>query len=60
MPEQITRSYIITKRLDSLLREWATEDDRTLSAQLRHILEREASRREVEKPKVKQVNHPAA
>ncbi|MCB0210745.1 MAG: hypothetical protein KDJ52_15505 [Anaerolineae bacterium] len=53
MQEQITRSYVITKRLDTLLREWATDDERTISAQLRYILEREAMRREVEKPKVK-------
>lgn len=56
MDEQITRSYVITKRLDSLLREWANDDDRTLSAQLRHILEREAMRRAVEKPQVRRAN----
>lgn len=43
--KQITRSYIITQRLDSLLREWAAQDDRSISAQLRKILESEASRR---------------
>ena len=51
MQEQITRSYVVTKRLDMLLKEWAAESDRTISAELRQILEREAQRRESAKPK---------
>lgn len=45
MREQITRSYVITKQLDALLKQWAGDSDRTISAELRQILEQEATRR---------------
>ena len=45
MKEQITRSYVITKQLDALLKQWAGDSDRTISAELRQILEQEAARR---------------
>ena len=45
MKEQITRSYVITRELDALLKQWAGDSDRTISAELRQILEREAGRR---------------
>ena len=48
MTEQLTRSYILTRRLDALLKEWAEQSDRTASAELRQILEREAVRRQAE------------
>jgi hypothetical protein len=43
--QQLTRSYVITKRLDALLKTWARQSDRTASAELRQILEAEAQRR---------------
>lgn len=45
MKEQITRCYVITKQLDTLLKQWAGDSDRTISAELRQILEQEATRR---------------
>jgi hypothetical protein len=46
MQEQITVSYVLNKRLKTLLQQWAEQNDRTVSAELRQILEREAERRE--------------
>lgn len=45
MQDQKTMSFVLTSRLEELLKRWATEDDRTVSATLRQILEREAQRR---------------
>ncbi|NJN99925.1 MAG: hypothetical protein HC875_40375 [Anaerolineales bacterium] len=44
--DQLTRCYVITERLDNLLKLWAEQNDRTASAELRQILEREAQRRQ--------------
>ena len=51
--EQLTRCYVITDRLDNLLKLWAEQNDRTASAELRQILEREAARRQAQ-PETKQ------
>ena len=39
MDEQISKCYVLTKRLDAMLKQWAAQDDRSASAQLRHILD---------------------
>jgi hypothetical protein len=57
MQEQITVSYVLNKRLKTLLQQWAEQNDRTASAELRQILEREAERREQTRP-IKQKSVP--
>jgi hypothetical protein len=51
MTQSITISFVGTTDLKVLLEKWAKEEDRTISATLRRILEAEAKRREVEKVK---------
>lgn len=46
-----TACYVLTERLIDRLKVWAQQSDRTASAELRQILEREAVRREVEAAK---------
>lgn len=55
--DQLTRCYVITERLDVLLKQWAEANDRTASAELRQILEREAQRRQA-KPETKSPAQP--
>ena len=45
MQDQKTMSFVLNTRLEELLKQWAAEDDRTISATLRQILERETQRR---------------
>jgi hypothetical protein len=52
-PQQIT--LLITEELKQQLEQWAKEDDRTQSAELRWILAREAARRQ-QAEKSKQTN----
>lgn len=55
MAEQITVCYVLNDRLKNLVQEWAKQNDRTASAELRQILEREATRRQAEEwVKIKQ------
>lgn len=56
MQEQITVSYVLNKRLKALLQQWAESSDRTASAELRQILEREAQRRKQPQTAQKPVN----
>lgn len=46
MADQIIVSFAVPKELKDLLKLWAKEEDRTVSATLRQILEREAARRQ--------------
>ena len=41
----VTVCYVLTERLKSLVKQWATEDDRSNSAVLRRLIEQEAQRR---------------
>lgn len=45
MKTQIT-SFVLTTNLKELLKQWAAQNDRTLSAELRQILIQEAARRQ--------------
>ena len=45
MSEQITISAVVTTDLKRQLEQWATQEDRTVSATLRQILAQEAKRR---------------
>ena len=45
MQDQKTMSFVLNTRLEEFLEQWAAEDDRTISATLRQILERETQRR---------------
>lgn len=56
MQEQVTVCYVLNKRLKSLVQQWADDNDRTASAELRQILEREAQRRQAQEQKP--VNQP--
>lgn len=58
MAEQKTMSFVLNTRLEELLKQWSTEDDRTISATMRQILEREAQRREsvTRKQEIKQIH----
>jgi hypothetical protein len=46
MQESVIVCYVLNNRLKKLLQQWAEKDDRSASAELRQILEREAVRRE--------------
>ena len=46
MPEPATICFVGTVELKAILERWAKEEDRTVSATLRQILEREVQRRE--------------
>ena len=46
--ESKTACYVLTERLIDRLKTWAQQSDRTASAELRQILEREAVRRQME------------
>jgi hypothetical protein len=56
MSKPITLSFVATKELKQLLEQWAAEDDRTVSATLRQILEREARRRKQIQQKQQVIN----
>ena len=45
MNQPITISFVGTTDIKSLLEQWAKQEDRTVSATLRRILENEAHRR---------------
>ena len=51
MTDRIIMSFAATPELRELLKRWAKQEDRTVSATLRQILEAEAQRREVEAAK---------
>lgn len=46
LQEQVTISFVGTAQIKNLLEQWAKQEDRSISATLRQILEREAQRRE--------------
>lgn len=48
MSDQITISFVATKKLKHLIERWAREDDRSVSYILRQILVKEAQRRATE------------
>ena len=50
MNESITISFVGTTDMKNLLEQWAKQEDRTISATLRRILENEAQRRAVRQP----------
>lgn len=50
MTNQTIVSFALSKELKALLKQWARTEDRTVSATLRQILEREAIRRATETP----------
>lgn len=56
MQEQKTMSFVLTTRLEDLLKQWADQEDRTVSATLRQILEREAQRRQAQPQAQKPIN----
>lgn len=58
MQEQKVMSFVLNSRIEELIREWAAEDDRTMSATLRQILEQEAQRRQAKKQQ-KPVSQPS-
>ncbi|MCB0154681.1 MAG: hypothetical protein KDF65_07780 [Anaerolineae bacterium] len=45
MTKQVTISFVGNMALKELLERWSREDDRSVSATLRQIVEREAQRR---------------
>lgn len=51
MTDRIIISFSAPQELREMLKRWAKAEDRTVSATLRQILEREARRREVETAK---------
>lgn len=48
MTNRIIMSFAVTAELRDLLKRWAKQEDRTVSATLRQILEAEAFRREAQ------------
>ena len=56
MHEPITLSFVGTRQLKSMLEQWAKEEDRSISAVMRQILQREALRREVNNIKYEEMN----
>lgn len=48
MADRIIISFAATSQLKDLLKLWADQEDRTVSATLRQILEREAQRRQAQ------------
>ena len=46
MPKPLTICFVATPELKQLLADWAKQEDRTVSATLRQILEHEAQRRQ--------------
>lgn len=46
MSDTVTICFITTTEHKSLLEQWAKQDDRTVSATLRQIVEKEAQRRQ--------------
>lgn len=42
-------SFVLNSHFEDLLKQWAAEEDRTMSATLRQILEQEAQRRQAKK-----------
>jgi hypothetical protein len=54
MQEQVTVCYVLNERLKSLVQQWARDNDRTASAELRQILEREVQRRKAKPTDQKQ------
>jgi hypothetical protein len=50
MSEPLTISFVGTTELKTLLQQWASEDDRSVSYVMRQILKREAKRREQAQP----------
>lgn len=51
MSEPITISFVGTKELKDLLKQWAEQDDRSISYIIRQILEKERHRRTTEAQK---------
>jgi len=47
-----TIAFVGTTKLHALLKRWAAEDDRTVSAIIRRLLEREARRRQAHRKPV--------
>ncbi|MCL4296533.1 MAG: hypothetical protein KJ077_12430 [Anaerolineae bacterium] len=56
MTDKVIVSFAATPELRDLLKLWAKQDDRTVSATLRQILEREARRRQAQPETQKPVN----
>ena len=57
MQEQVTVCFVGTKQLKELLEQWAKEEDRSISAVMRQILQREVLRREIDQQsEIKQTN----
>ncbi|MCB0207743.1 MAG: hypothetical protein KDJ52_00350 [Anaerolineae bacterium] len=54
--EKVIMSVVLEPSQKAILVRLAEQDDRTQSAVIRRLLEQEAQRREVEKPKVRQAN----
>lgn len=59
MQEQKTMSFVLTPKLEELLKQWAKEEDRTVSATLRRIIEQEAQRREASRQTLQNVTKQA-
>ena len=55
MNKPITTSFVVTAELKQLLEQWAKDEDRTVSATLRRILESEAQRRAARQPSKQEV-----
>ena len=60
MSEPITVSFVATIELKRLLEQWAAQDDRTVSATLRRILEAESRRRAERQPAKQEALHQTA
>lgn len=50
-------SFVLSTHFEELLKQWAADEDRTMSATLRQILEQEAQRRQAKKQQ-KPANQP--
>ncbi len=55
--QTITVSFVATKELKQLLEQWSREEDRTVSAVLRRILEGEAKRRQYQQSSKQEVSY---
>lgn len=57
MSEPKTISFVATAEIDRLVKQWAAQEDRTVSATLRQILEQEATRRQQQASRQQAVAH---
>jgi hypothetical protein len=57
MNEPTTISFVATVEIKRLLEYWAKNEDRTVSATLRRILESEAQRRAARQPSTQEVQY---